>query len=123
MTDMANVARMLIVDDEPRMTDSVKAILEGPGCEIETSTSSREALALLQTGVYDVAVLDVGMPGLTGYEILDRLDRNEVQTVFIIMTGDASLDSAIEAIRRGASDYVRKPFEPVRPLSVATRPV
>jgi len=112
MTDMANVARMLIVDDEPRMTDSVKAILEGPGCEIETSTSSREALALLQTGVYDVAVLDVGMPGLTGYEILDRLDRNEVQTVFIIMTGDASLDSAIEAIRRGASDYVRKPFEP-----------
>jgi signal transduction histidine kinase len=112
MTEMANIARMLIVDDEPRMTDSVKAILERPGCEIETSNSSAEALALLETGVYDVAVLDVGMPGLTGYEILDRLDREEVQTVFIIMTGDASLDSAIDAIRRGASDYVRKPFEP-----------
>jgi signal transduction histidine kinase len=112
MSDVASVARMLIVDDEPRMTESVKATLQGQGCEIETSNSSKEALAKLQTAVYDVALLDVKMPGLSGYQILDKLDRDEVQTVFIIMTGEASLDSAIEAVRRGASDYVRKPFEP-----------
>ena len=112
MSEIANAARMLIVDDEPRMTESVKATLMGQGCDIETTNNSIEALAMLKTSVYDVALLDVGMPGLTGYQILDELDREVVHTVFIIMTGDASLDSAIEAIRRGASDYVRKPFEP-----------
>jgi signal transduction histidine kinase len=109
---VANVSTMLIVDDEPRMTESAKAALDGMGFEIETSNCSTEALTRLKTENYDVALLDVRMPGLTGYQILDALQQEETQTECIIMTGDVSLDTAIEAIRRGASDYVRKPFDP-----------
>ncbi len=108
---MDSDSRILIVDDEPRMTDSIKANLEGRGFGIDTCNQATEALDLLQESAYDVALLDVKMPGLSGFDLLDALDRDRVETVFIIMTGDASLESAIEAVRKGASDYIRKPFD------------
>ena len=104
--------KILIVDDDPKMTDSVKAILSVRGYQIETTNSARTALAYLSKSFFDLAILDIMMPEMSGFQIMDSLDRGNLDTMFIIMTGDASIESAIEAVRKGASDYIRKPFEP-----------
>ena len=104
--------KILIVDDDLKMTDSMKAILSGRGYEIVATNSSLTALKYLREHRFDLAILDIMMPEMSGFQIMDSLDRVNIKTMFIIMTGDASIESAIEAVRKGASDYIRKPFEP-----------
>ncbi len=109
---MERSPKILIVDDDPKMTDSVRAILSGRGYQIETTNNSRTALEHLDRFAFDLAILDIMMPEMSGFQIMDSLDRVNLDTLFIIMTGDASIESAIEAVRKGANDYIRKPFEP-----------
>jgi DNA-binding response OmpR family regulator len=109
---MENRPRILICDDEPLMTTSIKAILDTDNYRVQTTNSSRHALTLINAECPDLVILDVMMPEMTGFEVLDAVDRQYCDTAFIIVTGEASVDSAIKAIRKGASDYLRKPFEP-----------
>jgi DNA-binding response OmpR family regulator len=109
---MDNRPRILICDDEPLMTESIKAVLGTAEYRIQTTNSSRQALSLIQNGSPDLVILDVMMPEMTGFEVIDALDRHRCDAAIIIVTGEASVDSAIEAIRKGANDYLRKPFEP-----------
>ncbi|MBC2711266.1 MAG: response regulator [Desulfosarcina sp.] len=109
---MENRPKILICDDEPLMTESIKAILGAGNYRVQTTNSSRHALTLIHAESPDVVILDVMMPEMTGFEVLDAVDRERCDTTFIIVTGEASVDSAIEAIRKGAGDYLRKPFEP-----------
>jgi signal transduction histidine kinase len=109
---MENAPRILIVDDDEMILDSLKALLKHKGYEITTTNSAKEALTSLSKNVFDLAILDIMMPEMTGFELLDSLDRAKLNTMFMIMTGDASMDYAIEAIRKMANDYIRKPFEP-----------
>ncbi|MFV9645513.1 MAG: ATP-binding protein [Desulfobacterales bacterium] len=104
---MLSAPKILIVDDEPRVTDSLKILLSGRGYEIRTVNKAREALECLPG--YDLVLMDVKMPDMSGYEIIDYANSHGLNSMFIIMTGDASIESAIEA---GAFDYIRKPFEP-----------
>lgn len=109
---MENHPRVLICDDEPLMTQSIKAILDGGNYQVQCTNNSRHALTLIHADAPDLVILDVMMPGMTGFEVLDAVDRDRCDAAFIIVTGEASLDSAIKALRKGASDYLRKPFEP-----------
>ena len=109
---MEHASKILIVDDDPKMTDSLRALLKGRGYEIETTNSSNAALKILKTSDFDLALLDIMMPEMNGFQLMDSLDREYMNMLFVIMTGDASMESAIEAVRKGASDYIRKPFEP-----------
>ncbi len=109
---MENRPRLLICDDEPLMTESIKAVLGTGKYRVQTTNSSRHALTLIHAEAPDLVILDVMMPEMTGFELLDAVDRERCDTAFIIVTGEASVDSAIKAIRKGASDYLRKPFEP-----------
>ena len=109
---MDNRPRVLICDDEPLMTESIKAVLSNGNYRIQCTNSSRHALTMIHADTPDLVILDVMMPGMTGFEILDAVDRERCDAAFIIVTGEASLDSAVQAIRKGASDYLRKPFEP-----------
>jgi DNA-binding response OmpR family regulator len=109
---MENCPRILICDDEPLMTASIKAVLDSDHYRVQTTNSSRHALTLIHAESPDLVILDVMMPGMTGFEVLDAVDRERCNAAFIIVTGEASVDSAIQAIRKGASDYLRKPFEP-----------
>ncbi len=106
---MENRPRILICDDEPLMTKSIKAVLDTGNYRVQSTNCSRHALTLIHAESPDLVILDVMMPEMTGFELLDAVDREHCDAAFIIVTGEASVDSAIKAIRKGASDYLRKP--------------
>jgi DNA-binding response OmpR family regulator len=109
---MESRPRILICDDDPSMTKSIKAVLDTGNYRVQMTNCSRHALTLIHAESPDLVILDVMMPEMTGFEVLDAVDREHCDAAFIIVTGEASVDSAIKAIRKGASDYLRKPFEP-----------
>ena len=108
---MAFSPKILIVDDEPRMCESLRKLLGGKGYEVYTAGSGSEAQALLQDRRFDVALVDMLMPDTDGHQLMDLINEKSPDTDVIVITGDTSLESAIGALKRGAYDYVRKPFE------------
>jgi two-component system cell cycle sensor histidine kinase/response regulator CckA len=110
-TSMSYTPEILIVDDEPRMCDSLKVLLSNEGYSTQTAGSGQEAIEHLAKGTVDLALLDIVMPDMNGLQIMDYIKTNNLDTLVIVITGHASMDSAIESLRKGAHDYLRKPFE------------
>ena len=108
---MAFSPKILIVDDEPRMCESLRMLFGRKGYEVCTAGSGAEARAILQDRQFDVALLDMVMPDTNGHQLMDLINQKSPDTDVIIITGNASLEFAIGALKRGAYDYVRKPFE------------
>lgn len=108
---MFYVPKVLIADDEPRMCDSLKVLLSKQGYDAKTAYSGKEAIEHLAKDTFDLALLDIVMPDMTGHEVMDYINSRNPDTSVIVMTGHASVDSAIESLRRGAYDYIRKPFD------------
>ncbi len=103
--------RLHIIDDEPVIHDVLGQLLTSEGYEIEPSTSGEEALAKLADRTFDVTLLDLLMPGMNGIEVLDRLKKIDPGAMVIIITAYASVESAIAAMKKGAFDYIQKPFK------------
>jgi two-component system cell cycle sensor histidine kinase/response regulator CckA len=108
---MQTAPKILIVDDEPRMCESLRLLLGKQGYDIQTATSGNEALGLISHESFDLALLDLVMPDMDGHQLMDQINSKFPDTIVIVITGHASLDSAVWALRRGAYDYLRKPFE------------
>jgi two-component system, cell cycle sensor histidine kinase and response regulator CckA len=108
---MQTAPKILIVDDEPRMCESLRLLLGKQGYDIQTATSGNEALGLISHESFDLALLDLVMPDMDGHQLMDQINAHFPDTIVIVITGHASLDSAVWALRRGAYDYLRKPFE------------
>ena len=108
---MSYAPKILIVDDEPRMRESLKALLSGQGYEIDTGNNGKEAIEHLAKNSFDLILLNIVMPVIDGHQVMHYMHSREIETSVIVMTGHASVDSAIEALRSGAYDYLRKPFE------------
>ncbi len=108
---MAFSPKILIVDDEPRMCESLRMLLGAKGYEVYTAGSGAEARANLQDRQFDVALLDMVMPDTDGHQLMDLINQKNPDTAVIVITGHVSLESAIGALKKGAYDYVRKPFE------------
>ncbi len=113
---MAN--KLLIIDDEEIVLKSSRRIFAGSDYEIDTASSGEEGLATAMTKDYDIVVTDLKMPGLGGLEILKALRRDRPRTTIIIFTGYSSVETAREALKNGAFDYVPKPFTPEELRSV-----
>jgi len=103
--------KIVIADDEKRMIDSLKILLGNQGYDIETFLNGRDALQYLETNECDLVLMDVMMPVMNGFEALTRMKVHHPDITVIIMTGQASIDSAITALRNGAYDYLSKPFD------------
>lgn len=103
--------KILIVDDEPRMSRSVKEVLSGKCYEIEIADSGSEACKKIKNDTFDLVLLDLVMPGIDGFRVMDYIKEYSPQTLIIVLTGFASVDSAIACLRQGAYDYLKKPFE------------
>ncbi|MEK7851523.1 MAG: response regulator, partial [Deltaproteobacteria bacterium] len=103
---------ILIVDDSRLSRAFCTDILTADGFEAETASSGMEALELLKARDFDLVILDLILPDISGQEVLHRSKQIKSSTDFIVVTGHASLDSAIECLKSGASDYLTKPLNP-----------
>lgn len=108
----ARTEKILIVDDEPVVRDSLGKWFAEEGYTVRAVGSAQEALNSFQPHVWDVALLDVKMPGIDGIELQNRLHEADPDLIIIVMTGYASVETAIQALKQGAYDYICKPFEP-----------
>jgi len=109
---MPNIPKVLIVDDDLRMCDSMKALLSHQDYELQTCNSGKRALDHLNDDNFDLVLLDMVIPDVDGIQIMDHIKQNSINTIVIVVTGHVSTDSAIGSLKRGAYDYIRKPFEP-----------
>ncbi len=105
------MARICIIDDKDVMRDSLTDILGGQGHEVTAFADPRQALAELAPARMDVIVSDLRMPGMDGIELLRSLRSAGVDTPFVLMTAYASVPTAVEAMKLGATDYIQKPFD------------
>ena len=104
--------KILIVDDELIMRESLSGWLERDGHYIETATSGEEALRKLKTTRFDILLVDIKMEGMSGMDVLRHARENDPDVAIIMITAYGSISSAIEAMKNGASDYLLKPFDP-----------
>lgn len=111
--------RVLAVDDEEVVCESIRRVLTGEGYHVQTTTSPREGVELLRKDRFDLLLVDIKMPEMDGIEVLRRARDISPETEVLIITGYAAIDTAVEAIKLGAFDYLEKPVSPPQ-LLVAT---
>jgi DNA-binding response OmpR family regulator len=100
---------ILVVDDEKNIRLVLKEGLEAQGYNVEEAANAEDALRLFERQSFDLVLLDLKLPGMDGLELLTRIHKRSPQTVIIMLTAYATLDSAVQALRQGAYDYLTKP--------------
>ena len=109
---MENPTQILIVDDQINTCKSLQAILKKSGYHSDYTQSAEEALRRIQDAHYDIVISDIRIPGMDGMALLEELKKIQPSLVVIMITGYATIKSAVEAIQKGAYDYLPKPFTP-----------
>ena len=102
--------RILVIDDDTAVRESMERMLRSGGYTVRSATSGEEGFILARDGAFDVILSDMRMPGMSGLDVLRKLREQRVDSVFIIMTGFGTVDTAVEAMKLGAVDFVQKPF-------------
>jgi DNA-binding NtrC family response regulator len=115
---MAGRIKLLIADDEAKFVDSIAERLEMRGLAVAKAYNGTEAVRLAREETFDLALLDLRMPGLDGREVLRILKEEQKHIEVVILTGHGSLDSAVECTKLGAYGYLPKPYELDRLLEV-----
>ena len=105
-------SRILVVDDEAVVREGVRRILENDRYSVESCSSGRAALDLMQIKDFDMVITDLKMPGMSGLEVLKTIKILQPEIPVIIITGYSTVDTAVEAMKNGAIDYIAKPFTP-----------
>lgn len=104
------VGRILVVDDHDEARESIAEILRHADHEVNTSPNAAEALQMLEANSFDVVITDLNMPGMSGIELIRHLEHRPHGAQILMITAFASVATAVEAMRRGALDYIEKPF-------------
>jgi len=112
---------LLVVDDDQEFRDTLRSRFLHHGFEVRTASNGEEALGLAERRNFDVAIFDMMMPGMSGLELLKRFKESHTECEVILLTGQGSIETAVEAMKLGAYDYLQKPF-PLKDLeAVATK--
>jgi two-component system, cell cycle sensor histidine kinase and response regulator CckA len=111
LPSMLRSPKILIVDDELRICESLAYLLESKDYKVKTAACGQDALALADENAFDLAILDVHLPDILGVDLIQAVKTRRPDISVIVITGDADLDSALAALKCGAYDYLRKPFE------------
>jgi DNA-binding NtrC family response regulator len=108
---MEHVIKLLIVDDETRFLEAIATRLRKRGFEVRTASDGADALALAREEKFDIALLDLKMPGMDGGKLLQSLKQEHRFLEAIVLTGHGSLESAVQLTKLGAFSYLPKPYE------------
>lgn len=118
MTDMyslplgSDMPQVLVVDDDPDINRLLQVRLRNVGFSVRSAADGESAIEEMQRQIPDVVLLDISMPGMSGLEVLDRIRKDQLDVAVVMTTAFGSESIAVDALRRGADDYLRKPFEP-----------
>jgi DNA-binding NtrC family response regulator len=104
--------KVLVIDDEQIVLDSVKKILTQEDYDVDAAISSRKGLDMAIKNIYDIVLTDIRMPEIGGMRILRDIKRAKPSVPVVIITGYATVQSAVQAMKLGATDYIEKPFTP-----------
>ena len=115
--------RILVIDDEEVVLDSCTQVLDGGDCQVTTASNGAQGLRLVEELQPDLIFLDLKMPGLSGFDVLEKIRSQHPLMVVIVITGYATVSSAIEAMKKGAFDFLPKPFTPEELRLIAKRGV
>jgi len=118
---MTQQASILIVDDESGILDTLRILLRKEGYEVTTAQGGKAGLEQIRSGNHDIVLTDVRMPQVTGLDILQAAKEQDTMTPVILMTAQASLQTAISAVNAGAFYYVQKPFSNDELLAILRR--
>lgn len=105
-------AQVLLVDDEPRMLSSLGELLKDRGFVLTSAANGGEAIRYLGQQPFDLVILDLRLPDISGHDIMDFMNSQQADANIIVTSGDRGIDAAIGALKRGAYDYLRKPYSP-----------
>jgi DNA-binding response OmpR family regulator len=103
--------KVLVAEDDPTLREEVVELLRAGGHDVDSAADGNEAIRRLEAEAFDLALVDWNMPGKTGGEVLKKAREIRPRTAVIVMTGYGNVDTAVEAMRSGAKDFLQKPFE------------
>jgi PAS domain S-box-containing protein len=115
--------RILVIDDEPRIRDACRMVLEEMGFEVALASEGAQGLAMLQERHFDIILVDLMMPVLSGFDVLFQVRDKHPDTVVIVITGYATIEHSIEAMKKGAFDFIPKPFSPDQLRAVVNKSI
>ena len=118
---MSRQVRLLLLDDEPIVGKRLKPALTKVGCEVEVFENPKEALARIDEEEFDIVVTDIRMAEVDGLEVLEHAMEKSSRTKVIMITGYAMMETAREAMEKGAFDFIAKPFQPEDLRSVVVK--
>ena len=105
-------ANILAVDDEKDMTRLLQRTLEPEiNCRVSMAFSAQMAMSILEQEAFDLVICDIRMPGMDGFELLDHIKTNYPDLTMVMLTAFSNIESAVKAIKKGAYDFIPKPFE------------
>src|SRR5690554_882625 len=107
-----STARILVVDDEPRLLAALATLLRSNGYDVTEAGGGKAACERLDNQVFDLALLDLRMPDVDGFDVMAHLAGVQPDCGAIVISGESSFSAVSRALRRGALDYIRKPFDP-----------
>jgi two-component system, NtrC family, nitrogen regulation response regulator NtrX len=103
------MAKILIIDDEKSIRNTLQEILEYENHSVDQATNGQEGIELFEKDKYDIVLCDIKMPGMDGIEVLDKLVERSPEIAVIMISGHGNIDTAVEAIKKGAYDFIEKP--------------
>lgn len=118
---MAEAANILVVDDERGIREGCRRILMSEGFSADVAVNGEEGLKLAKAKPFDLILVDLMMPVMSGLEMMEQVRQHDPEIIMIVITGFATIETAVEAMKHGAYDYIPKPFTPDQVLAVVNR--
>jgi two-component system, NtrC family, nitrogen regulation response regulator NtrX len=105
------MSKILLIEDDSKIRAILREILQDKNHEVDEAADGSEGLKKLEQGIYDLCICDIKMPKMDGIEVLEKAKEAEIATNFVIISAHGNIDIAVEAVKKGAFDFLQKPFD------------